>query len=137
MTVYIRRVSDFDSDKVSFRGKGMQWTATAGVTSNLDYKFTEERLVCGGQLILTGHAPGDSGSLVIIDKDNVMGYGAEFVLDGFITDWFFVSDEENQGVLSIPFPAQIPANLYLRIIYVSTGSNNVNVRFNMLNYKVN
>lgn len=137
MSAYVRRVADFDSDKVSFRGQGIKWTATAGTTTNLDYKFTERRLVCGGQLILTDHHADDYGSLVIVDKDNVLGLGADTILDGFITEWYFDSGQSNQGVISIPFPADIPANLYLRIMYNSEGATDVGVRFNMIAYKVN
>lgn len=135
MATSVRKESDMDADKVKFRGIGMSFTATAGATTNGDLKMNEGRLLDGVHLILNGHAFGDSAKLQVVDVDNVLGYGAGTVLDQFADSWFFASDKQDQGHLRLPYSAEIIANLYVRIVYTSTGATNVSVQCNLFAHK--
>lgn len=125
-----------NSDGFRFRGKGISGTATKNTTSNIDYKLTEERYINGCNLILKNHAFGDSVKFQVIDIDNVIGYGNNVVLDEFGTDWYIAEDAQNQGVILLPYPAKILANLYIRIVYNSVGILlNVSVKCNLFLHK--
>ena len=123
------------TDGFNFRGKGISGTATAGTTTDIDYKLTEERYINGCQLILNSHALGDTVTFQVVDKDNVLGYGAGVVLQEFGTTWQVSEDERNQGVFKVEYPAKILANLYVRIKYTSQGLTNVNVACNLFLHK--
>lgn len=131
MTTSIRKLSDMTADKLKFRGKGISFTALAGQTTSYDYKLTQARLIDGTQLILKDHANGDSIKFQVVDVDNILGYGAGTVLDEFATDWYVASDKQDQGETRLPYSAEIVANLYIRLVYVSTGGTNVSVKCNL------
>jgi hypothetical protein len=124
-----------NSDGFRFRGASFSGTATAGTVTNIDYKLTEERYINGGQLILKDHVTGDKFTFQVIDIDNVMGYGANVVLDQFITDFYVSGQAETQAGLNLAYPAKIPANLYLRLKITSTGETNIAVRCNLFLHK--
>jgi hypothetical protein len=131
----ISKIDHFDSFRVNFKGKGVAGTVTAGQTGNIDLKLTERRFITGLQLLLKDHTWGDTAKLQIVDVDNILGYGAGTVLAEYATDWQVCSDKQDQGIFSVPYPADIATNLYLRVAYTSTGGTNVGVRVNYFLHK--
>jgi len=132
-----RRMVDFDSDKLSIRGKGgILGTATAGQTTNFEYKFTENRLITGGILLLEDQAFGDKVHFEVVDKDNILGYGTNVVLERFIEDWYVNWKSCEQPKPDVRYPALVLQDLYLRIIYISVGSTNVKVAFDIEGHKI-
>ena len=131
MATCVRKVSDMTADKVKFRGKGIAFTATAGTTTSYDFKLTAARLIDGTRLFLKDHAFGDSVKFQVVDVDNILGYGANTVLDEFATDWYVASDKQDQGATRLPYSAEIIANLYIRLVYNSVGGTNVLVKCNL------
>jgi hypothetical protein len=136
-----------DTDSFRFRGIGITGIANAGAESNIDYKFTVERYINGVDLILKNHVFGDYLKFQIVDKEYLYAgvlYEATYtggvpwsvaqpngvVLDEFATLWY-VSEEQRQGQIIIPYPARIYQNLYIRIIYKSYGANNVDLKANL------
>lgn len=136
MPVDIRKVADADADKCHFKGFGISGTATAGTTTNIDYKLTEERLVYGGQAILKNHTFGDTLKFQVVDVDNILGYGAGAVLGEYMNSWYLAEDTQVQPTVMVDFPTKIMANLYFRIAYNSVGATNVSVCVNIFCFKV-
>lgn len=132
MSTRVRSERDMTADTVKFRGRGITFVATAGTTTTYDYKLTESRLLDGAEIFGNGIATGDSIRFQVVDKDNVLGYGAGLVLDEFITDWY-VLDARSQ--IRLPYSAEILANLYLRFIYTSIGASNPTVYCNLFLHK--
>ena len=119
-----------------FRGLGKAWTATKTITNNLQFKLTEERAIDRIQLILKDHVDGDKVHFEIVDVDNVLGYGAGVVLDRFGEDWYMDESIANQGIIDVGYYANVYANLYIRVVYVSIGTvNDVNVKCNFWLHK--
>jgi len=110
-----------DATNFRFRGTAMEGTATKTSTTNIDFKLTEERYLNGGQMIIKNHVIGDYVKFQVIDKDNILGYGSNVVLDEFISKWY-ITDTSTQPEILLAYPAKIVANLYIRIIYVSVGT---------------
>lgn len=135
MATSIRKLSDMDADRVKFRGQGVSGTATAGTTTDIDMVLAEARLLDGTELLLVNQAAGDSITFQVVDKDNVLGYGAGLVLDQFASSWFVVADKQSQGQVRLPYSAEVPAGIYLRIKYTSTGGTNVTVQCNYFLHK--
>jgi hypothetical protein len=130
MATSVRSVSDMSADKVKFRGVGVAFTAFAGATTVNDYKLTAARLIDGIQFLAKDHVFGDSVSVSVVDVDNVIGYGAGVVLDTFATGWY-LSESQDQGQIRLPYSAEVLTGLYLRITYVSVGTSNVQVKYNL------
>jgi hypothetical protein len=135
MATSIRRSSDMSADNVKFRGTSLSFTAAAGTTTNGDHKITEGRLLDGVGLLVKDAAWGDSIRLQIVDVDNILGYGAGVVLDEFATTWLIDPQAYNQGFWRLEYSAEIPANLYIRVIYNSVGGTNVSVGANLFLHK--
>jgi hypothetical protein len=131
MSLSLRRISDFDADKVNFAGFGISGTATATTTTNIDYKLTEERLVYGGHAIVKNHAFGDYMALKVVDVDNILGLGAGTVLGTYLSNWYLAEDVQSQPAVMVEYPTKVLANLYLRIAYTSVGNTNVDVKINI------
>ncbi len=122
-----------DSDNHYFAGEGFTGTATLGQTTNIDYKITTERYINGAILILDGNQHKlDTLDVKAIDKDNVLGYGANTVLQTFVKNWNITTEKNTQEPIILPYTARIPANVYLRIVYVSNGLINVYCKMNLL-----
>lgn len=115
----LRKNSDFDADRVRFRGTAKSITATANATTNLDLKLTEERLLSGLQILANANT-GDWAKLQVVDVDNIYGAGAGYIVEEFVDKWFMDANADNQGLFETGYPANIPANLYIRVEYHNT-----------------
>lgn len=132
---YVRRVQDLDADKAKYKLQGFKGTASINSTTNIDWKLPEERWISGGILLAQGTHWGDKLCLQIIDKDNVLGFGTNFVLDEYVTDFYMVTDSEFQIQMEAPYVALIPANVYIRIVYTNTSVlDPVEVAFNLVTH---
>lgn len=112
-----------------FRGASFKDTVSANSTKDIDYKITQERWINGGLLIVDNIGTEDKVTFQVVDKDNVLGFGAGAVLDQFITDFYIPLDKKLEIVLS--YPARIPAGLYLRLKYTSTHNDGCTVKCNL------
>jgi hypothetical protein len=122
MTIhYVRRVSDLDADKARYKLQGFKGTAAVNTTTNIDFELPEERWVSGGILMAQGTHWGDKICLQIIDINNVLGAGYNFVVDEYVTDFYLVTDSEFQIQIESPYVALIPAGLFVRIKYTNTS----------------
>lgn len=118
------------------KATGYRGTAAAGTTTNLDFAIgAEDRYINGLALILKNHAAEDLVGLKIVDVDNVLGYGAGLVLKTFGTNWNVDDSQQHQGKDSFNYAAKIPAGVYVRVVYESTGGTNVLVKLNLLLHK--
>ena len=115
------RVKAFsDSEGMRFRGTSFIDTVAADSTKSIDYKITEERYINGGKLIVKNMGDDDKITFQVVDKDNIIGLGANVVLDEFIKD-FYLPINESLNV-QLDYPAKIIAGLYLRLIYTNTNT---------------
>lgn len=141
-----------NSDGFRFRGKGIKSVCNAGISTNIDYKLTEERWINGVDLIVKNHILGDSVKFQVVDKEYVYAgilYPSTYsggvawnivapngvLLDEFGSDWFLADDTQKQQQVLIPYPAKILPNLYIRLVYTSTGVNNVDLYINLFLHK--
>lgn len=118
---YVRRVMDLDSDKSVFRIQGFSGAASTNTVTDIDWKLPEQRWLSGGIFIAQGTHWGDKVSIQIIDKDNVLGYGANTILEQLAVDFYCITDSELQVKLECPYVALVPANVYIRVKYTNTS----------------
>ena len=118
-----------------FRGQGFSDVVLAGEEKNIDFRMDSDKYVNGVQIMLNGHVTGDHAHFQIIDVDNILGYGAGFVLDEFANTWYFSGSEDSQGQFILDYPAKILQGLYIRLKYQSTGQNDVKVFCNTFLHK--
>jgi len=111
-----------NTDGLKFRGTGIAATITKDTSQNVDYKLTEDRYLNGVEIFLKNQEWADTIKLQIVDVDNILGYGAGLVLDEFGTDWNIATDTERQGPYILPYPALVVKDLYIRVVYTSTGA---------------
>jgi hypothetical protein len=124
---------EYSAKDLNANFKGILFTATAGTTTTSDLLVSDDSLIDGAKLIVIGATIGDKGTLQVIDKDNVLGYGANTVLGQYVTDWYMNPNDSNQLDSKSAYPAKIFGGLYLRMIYTSVGPSDVNI---ILNYKL-
>jgi len=118
------------------KATGYRAIAAAGAASNLDFSVgIEDRHISGMNLLLVNHADADTIQFKVIDLDNILGYGAGIVIKTFGIDWNVDHTKSDQGRDIFNFVARIPAGLYIRISYTSTGIIDVIVKPNFLLHK--
>jgi hypothetical protein len=118
------------------KATGFRGTAAAGTTTNLDFTVgAEDRHMSGLSLVLVNHAEADTIGLSVVDVDNVLGYGAGVVLKTFGITWNVDHTKSDQGTHVFNFVAKIPAGIYIRIAYTSTGGSAVTVKLNAMLHK--
>lgn len=135
MATVVRRKMDMTADNCKFRGQGFAFTATAGASTDHDYKITESRLLEVPIILAKNHAWGDYIRFQVVDVDNVLGYGAGVVLDEFATTWYLDDTVCTQSRPDVWYSAEVVTNLYIRVKYTSVGATDVEVKINLCNHK--
>lgn len=125
----VKMKSFTNADGFRFRGASFSGSVSANSTADIDYCISAERHINGGRLLLDNIGNSDKMTFQVIDKDNVLGYGANVVLDEFIKD-YFIPIAGNLEV-RLDYPAKINAGLYLRLKYTSTHASGCNVKVNL------
>jgi hypothetical protein len=123
-------INNFEKTKLSYSAVGISGSAVAGATTNFDYEVMNDILITGAQVLANIPTFGDSMSFQVVDVNNILGLGADVILNQFVTNWQLRSDSQEQIDLKINYPAKIIAGLYLRMIYKSTGTTVVNIAAN-------
>lgn len=118
------------------KATGYSGVAAAGTTTNVDFAIgAEDRYINGVHLFLKNHAWTDSiQAFQVVDKDAVYS-PAGTVLSQFVYTWNVNDQVQDQGQSAFSYVARIPAGVYIRIIYVSTGLLDVGVKLNCLLHK--
>lgn len=129
-------IDQFSSAALNFRGTGVTATMNTETTTDLDLAIYEDRVMTGGVVLTKGSTFGDYIRLQVVDKDNILGYGAGTVLNEFVTNWYVTDDTQAQFPLECPYPAKIISGLYVRIKYTSTGTTAVKLAVNFMLHKV-
>lgn len=111
-------IAQFSKLDLNANFQGECFSPTKGANTNCDFLITDDHVIDGGRLITTNVILGDAIDAQIIDKDNVMGLGANTVLKTFITDWPLYPGS-NIWDFNVNYPAKIFHGLYIRIIYKS------------------
>lgn len=112
---------DIRNNEFDFYGNGITGVATKGTTTTFDLKIDKDNCYCsGGEIIVKDAEHGDYIRIEIVDVDNILGYGANTVLNVYLSKWFI--DYRGKNVLEVPYAGYIYENLYLRLKYTSTGS---------------
>jgi hypothetical protein len=119
-------VSFADRTGHDYYKKGFCEKALAGQINDFYLKFSSTMLLGGGGYwIGTQAAIGDYVEISIVDKDNVLGYGAGLVVGTFVaTDYVWA--EKKWEVITDDVKT-VPSFLYFRIRYYSVGTSDVDL----------
>jgi hypothetical protein len=137
-TLTVQTTDEMQSTNVNLDCQSASGTITAGGPGNIDLILTDDCFITGGDLITNGAVFGDFATMQVVDVNNILGKGAGLVLGQYVTNWVMKADAvgaQLQCELRSPYPAKIPAGLALRLVYNSTGSNNVQVAINYILHK--
>lgn len=126
-------INEYGAKDLNAALRGDLFQAVAGENTTRDLLITDDSLVDGAIVHVINSALGDKLKCQVIDKDNIFGYGANTVLGQYVTDWYINPAKTEQLDFTCPYPAKIYAGLYLRVVYISVGTNNVDV---IVNYKL-
>lgn len=145
-----KRFEDLNSDAVMLNGQCAAGTATAGAATNIDLQLTDDHIITGMTVIANGSNFGDTVTMQVIDNAGIVSamYGVNWtamqptlypnypILRQFATNIMLPSDIQTKINKEAMYPAKVLANLYLRLIYSSTGTTNVSVAVNYELHKV-
>jgi len=107
---------EMQANKIVISGKGIAGTAAANATTNIDLALTDDAFIKTIQLNVNNPNAGDNFDFQAIDKDNILGFGANFVVRQPITAWGLCATQDFM-IYQIPVPNKAPAGLYLRLVY--------------------
>jgi len=121
---------------IKLKATGVSGTALASTSTNIDLKLADTTFLKGLRIILKDHCVDDTIDFEVVDVDNVLGGGLNKVLNQFGFAWNVIWDKADQGHINNPYVSKVPANIYLRIKYISTcASNSTKVKINYYMYK--
>jgi hypothetical protein len=129
-SLQLQQTIQLNGNNVSCNGQGVTDIVPAGQYKNIDYILTDDCFITGGMLKSQTSNFGDYANFQVVDINNMLGYGANYVISQFLTNWYIGSDKEEQINEDFPYPAKIPAGLALRVVYYSTGTTDVQVCVN-------
>lgn len=137
-----------------FRGKADKSDGTIAKTTNIDYKISADRYINGIRLMLMNHSFSDDVNFEIVDRDFVFagslypatpleagvpvpeGTPWEVVVpDGVMLNRFGeswqLSGDSDQGRELLKYPARLLAGMYVRIVYTTYSTSDVEVKCNL------
>jgi hypothetical protein len=125
----------FGSDTYKPNLVGFDFTAVKTTTTTGEYEIDTAYAIHGGVMECQDWNFSDYIEVDVYDKNNVLGYGAGFVLQVYARKWYVQSGPnrfEDIDVAILPAPG-----LFFRVKYHSTGIvNDVKVLMNILSYQV-
>lgn len=113
-------------------------TITASTTQDIDWAVPSESYqgvnkktyFNGVEYYAKDAVLGDTIKFQVVDVDNILGYGAGFVVEEF-ADVYVMPDAHNRYEL---YKAKLVVGLYIRLKYTSTGGTNVTFACNMFRH---
>jgi len=130
--VILRTQTYIGSHNIVLREFGYNFIATANTNTAGDMVLPVKYLR-GAGFETEDHVFGDSITVQIVDKDNVLGYGAGLVVNTF-GQTIQIPRTGFFTVLSEAISSAIPTGLYFRVIYHSVGTTSVKMRVNCRGY---
>lgn len=112
---------EMEAAKVLPSTVGVTFTASANTTTTNDVLIADDLFVRFLELILNGHQMNDTISMSFIDKDNVLGFGANFVVATPVSNYNIAADQQKQGGYEAIVPKKIPGGIYARFAYTSAA----------------
>lgn len=131
-------LKDFNNTVLHFAPVGVKATIQAGQTGDVDLKLADDVLITGLKFMTANATFGDTVDLQVVDVDGMVTT-PNTVLNQFATGWVCSDDAQgsrDQVLIEVPYPSKIPAGLYLRLVYHSTGNSNVQVGCNYFLHKI-
>lgn len=110
----------FFDTSYSLWGDSTSGTAAANSSTNIDYPIVDSYLLYGFQMMFQNANAGDYVQFQVVDVNNILGYGANFVLAQQVNKWY-VPSLDLSWTLHSDTARTIPAGLYLRVIYTNTS----------------
>jgi len=118
------RAYSFSAPDFMFDGDAILATCTKTTTTNVDFKVGTAdggfHYINGAVAFTDKAVMGDYASSSIIDKDNILGYGANTVLSSYIAKWYI--NPNMQLDIATPYAGKILNGLYIRTTYTSVGT---------------
>lgn len=103
---------------------GHLYTCPPGTSSHDELMTTSIRLQ-GGYYWVKGANLGDTVSLSVVDKDNILGNGTDVVLAEYVKNLPLAPWDHKDEIIA-PTAGRVVSGLYLRMIYTNGGSQDVN-----------
>jgi hypothetical protein len=121
------KLSDFEASKLNYNGQSASANVPAGQSADIDITMTDDHLLTGGWLMISGGDPGNSCTFQVVHP--IAG-----VVNQFITSWKMPA--ECFTPIMVPYPAKIYAGLTLRLVFVNSGATDCIVAINYDLHKV-
>ena len=113
---------------------GVSFTAAANQVTTFSYTLTAATYLKGGVLYVTPGTMGDQLTVQIVDVNNVLGYGANFVVATYVNGWYVIPSLQNT-IEDISVSALIPAGLCVNFLYANVSTTQATqVVVNLLSY---
>lgn len=114
----LSQLSNVDA-QLNFQGK--QFSPAKNASTNCDFKVVEDSILDGARLVVSNADDGDTIDIKIIDIDNVLGLGANYVVRTVVTDWPLPAGA-NTWDFNAAYPNKLKDGLYIRVVYKSNAS---------------
>jgi len=112
-------------------------TLQANATTNWDIPLPENMTLRGANMFSSNAQLGDWISVTVIDKTNITGQGgtttSPTLLGTYVISWFLVPGLWNK-IEDVSISETIPAGVFLRVTYTSTGSTPPTAILNLISY---
>lgn len=114
--------NEMSKSNLNFNGQKMVGTIPAASIGSIDITLTDDHLLTGASLLLSGNSIDDEVKFQIVMGTTVVNQFA---------DWY-AKDLDFQ----VDYPARIPAGITIRVSYKNTGTSSVKVRVNLMLHKI-
>jgi hypothetical protein len=114
---------------------GVSFNAPASQTTTYSYALTSAVYLRGGILFASPGTLGDQLTVQIVDVNNILGAGANYVVATYVNGWYVMPGIPNQ-IEDVSVSSEIPAGLYVNFLYTNVSSTQATqVIVNFLSYQ--
>jgi len=114
---------------------GVSFSAPANQSTTYSYALTSAVFLRGGVLFASPGTLGDQLTVQIVDVNNILGAGANYVVATYVNGWYVMPNQQN-AIEDISVSSEIPAGLYVNFIYNNTSPTQATqVIVNFLSYQ--
>lgn len=104
-----------DRGNLKFRAKGISFECASEAYTVQDYELTENFFCNGAEVLFYTQETHSHVTFQVVDKNNVLGFGENLVLDTFVDNWNLSAKVDRNGPITLNYPALLRLGLFIRI----------------------
>lgn len=108
-------------DQVTMKVGRKSGLALANTSTSFDFQMPEDGWIYGLRLLLSAQLFSDRVAITLVDKDNILGGGANALIYPIVEDYWITSSTQDQNLQNLGILVPAKSGTYVRFTYSATS----------------